>query len=120
MNVRGVNDVRQTEIHTAEPQVPELSAFEFELAIGKLKGHKSPGADKSLVEIFKAGSRKIRYETHKFINSICNKEELCEERKESIIIPIYKIGDNTHSSNYRGVSICQMRTKFYTTFCFRG
>jgi len=27
---RGVNDVRQTEIHTAEPLVPEPSAFELE------------------------------------------------------------------------------------------
>ena len=33
LNVHGVNDVRQTEIHTAEPLVPEPSASEFELAI---------------------------------------------------------------------------------------
>jgi hypothetical protein len=36
-NVGGVNDVRQTEIHTAQPIVPEPSAFEVEMAIGKLK-----------------------------------------------------------------------------------
>jgi len=30
LNVHGVNDVKQTEIHTAEPIVPEPSAFEFE------------------------------------------------------------------------------------------
>ena len=29
LNAHGVNDVRQTEIHTAEPLVPEPSAFEF-------------------------------------------------------------------------------------------
>jgi len=28
--VHGVNDVRQIEIHTAEPLLPELSAFEVE------------------------------------------------------------------------------------------
>jgi hypothetical protein len=33
LNVHGDNDVRQTEIHTAEPLVPEPSAFEFEMAI---------------------------------------------------------------------------------------
>jgi len=33
LNVRGDNDVRQTEIHTAEPVVPDPSAFEVELAI---------------------------------------------------------------------------------------
>jgi len=34
----GVN-VRQTEIHTAEPLAPELSAFEVKMAIEKLKRH---------------------------------------------------------------------------------
>jgi len=31
--------------YTAEPLVPEPSAAEFELAIDKLKSHKSPGID---------------------------------------------------------------------------
>jgi len=31
-NLHGVNDVRQTEIHTAEPLVLETSALEFEMA----------------------------------------------------------------------------------------
>jgi len=34
--VHGVNDVRQAEIHTAEPLVPEPSAFEDEMVIKKL------------------------------------------------------------------------------------
>jgi len=38
-SVRGVNDARQTEIHTAQPLVPEPSAFEVELAVKKLKRH---------------------------------------------------------------------------------
>jgi hypothetical protein len=40
LNVHGVSDVRQAEIHTAEPLVPEPSALEVELAIEKLKSHK--------------------------------------------------------------------------------
>jgi hypothetical protein len=36
LNVHGTGGVRQTEIHTAEPFVPECSASEFEVAIGKL------------------------------------------------------------------------------------
>jgi hypothetical protein len=38
-------DVRRTEIHTAEPLVPEPSAFEVEMVIENLKGYKSPGVD---------------------------------------------------------------------------
>jgi hypothetical protein len=45
LNIHGVNVVRQPEIHTAEPLVPEPSAFEVELAIEKLKSHPSPGID---------------------------------------------------------------------------
>ena len=36
LNVHEV-DVRQTEIRTADPLVPKLSAFEVEMAIGKIK-----------------------------------------------------------------------------------
>jgi hypothetical protein len=41
LNVHGVNEVRQTEIHTADTIVPEPSASEFELAIEKLISNKS-------------------------------------------------------------------------------
>ena len=37
LNVYGVNDVRKTEILTAEPLVPQPSAFEAEMTIEKLK-----------------------------------------------------------------------------------
>jgi hypothetical protein len=42
---QGISNFRQTEIHTAEPLLPKPSAFEVEMAIEKLKGHKSPGTD---------------------------------------------------------------------------
>ena len=58
-NVHGVNDVRQTEIHTAEPLLPEPSAFEFELAIEELKSHTSPGINQIPRELIKAGDRKF-------------------------------------------------------------
>jgi len=45
LNVHGVNDVRQRELHTTEPLVPEPSAPEVALTIEKLKSHKSPGID---------------------------------------------------------------------------
>ena len=64
-NVYGVKDVVQAEIHTAEPLVPEPSAFEFELAIGKLKSHKSPGIDEIPAELIKAGVEQF---AGKFIN----------------------------------------------------
>jgi hypothetical protein len=104
LNVHGVNDVRQAEIHTAEPLVPEPSDSEVEMAIEKLKRHKSPGTDQIPAELIKAGGRTIPSEIHKLINSIWDKEELPEQWKESIVVPIYKKGDKTDFSNYRGIS----------------
>jgi hypothetical protein len=40
LNVLEDNDIRQVEIHTAEPLVLQPSAFEIEMAIEKLKRHK--------------------------------------------------------------------------------
>jgi len=77
--VHGVKDVGQAEIHTAEPLVPEPSASEVELAIEKLKSHKSPGIYQIPAELIEAGSRKIFLEIHKLITSIWKKEELPEE-----------------------------------------
>ena len=103
--MHGVIDGRQTEIHTTEPLLPEPSAFEFELAFEKQKSHKSPGIDQIPAELFKAVVSAIRYEIHKLVTSIGNKEELPEEWKKSIIVPLYTKGDKRDCSNYRGVSI---------------
>jgi hypothetical protein len=104
LNVHGDNDVKQTEIHTAEPLVPEPSALEVEMAIEKLKRYKSPGTDQIPAELIKAGGSKICCEIHKLIISIWNNEELPDQWKESIVVPVYKKGDKTDSSNYCGIS----------------
>jgi hypothetical protein len=68
-SVHGVSDVRQTEIHAAEPLAPEQSALEFKTAIDKLKRQKSPGIDHTPTELIKAGDIKPRSDIHKYINS---------------------------------------------------
>ena len=46
-----VSDIRQTDRHTAEPLVPEPSAFDVELVIGKINSHKLSGIDKIPAEV---------------------------------------------------------------------
>ena len=36
-SIHGGSDLRQTELHTAQPIVPELSAVEVEMAVEKVK-----------------------------------------------------------------------------------
>jgi hypothetical protein len=92
-------------MHTAEPFVPEPSASEVEVAIGKLKRYKSPGVDQIPAELIQAGGETLRSEIHKLIKLILNKEELPHQSKESIVVPIDKKGDKTDCSNYRGISL---------------
>ena len=77
-----VSDLRQTEIHTAKPLVTQQSAFEFEMAIEKLKRHQSLGTDQIPAEVIKVGGRTIYSEIRKLIISVWNKEKLLEEWKE--------------------------------------
>jgi hypothetical protein len=55
LNIQQVGGIRQTEIQTAEPFVPEPSISEVEVAIDKLKRYKSPGADQIPAELIQAG-----------------------------------------------------------------
>jgi hypothetical protein len=43
--VNNVSDVRQIEVHMAEPLVPGPSRLQVEIAIAKLKKYESPGSD---------------------------------------------------------------------------
>jgi hypothetical protein len=42
LNVHGVHDIGQMDIHTAEPLVPEPSLVERKIDIAELKSYKSP------------------------------------------------------------------------------
>jgi hypothetical protein len=103
--IHGVHDVKEMDIHTAEPLVPEPSLVKVEIAIGKLKGHKSPVTDQILAELIKAGGGTLCSEIHNLICSIWKKEELPQQWKESIIVPIHKKGDKTDCNNYEGFSL---------------
>jgi hypothetical protein len=55
LNVHDVSDVRQIEIHTAEPLLTGPSHFEVEISVAKLKKYKSPGSDQIPAELYQAG-----------------------------------------------------------------
>jgi hypothetical protein len=95
LNVHGVHDVRQMDIHTDEPLVPEPSLVEVEIGIGKLNSYKSPSTGQISTELIKAGGETLYSEIHRLVCSIWNKEELPRQWKGSIIVPIYKKGDKT-------------------------
>jgi uncharacterized protein YaaR (DUF327 family) len=69
-NVHSVSDVRQIEVHTAQPLVPGPSPFEVETAIAKIKKLKSPGSHQFPAELIQTGSETLLPEIHNSINSL--------------------------------------------------
>jgi hypothetical protein len=76
-----------------------------EIAIAKLKKSKSPGSDQIPAELIQEGGKILLSAIHKLINSVWNKEELPDQWKESIIVPVHKKGDKTECNNYCGISL---------------
>ena len=60
--------------------MPEPSALKVELAIEKLKSHKSPGIDQIPAELIKGGGSTILYAIHKPIIAIWNNKESGKSR----------------------------------------
>jgi hypothetical protein len=67
LNIHGAGGVRQTEIHTAKPFVPEPSATEAEVATAKLKRNRSPGVDQIPAELIQVRWETLHSEIHKLI-----------------------------------------------------
>jgi len=66
LNIHGINDVGQTEKHTAEPLVPEPSPV-VEVAIEKLKRYKSPSIDQIVAELIQVRANTLCSEITDFL-----------------------------------------------------
>jgi hypothetical protein len=120
LNVHNISDVSQTEIHRAEPLVPGPSHLEVQISIAKLKKYKSPGSDQIRAELYEAGGETLVSVIHKLITSIWNKEELPDQWKESIIVPIHKTGIKLTVIIIVGYHCYLLHTKFYQISFFHG
>jgi sorting nexin-29 len=85
--------------------VLEPSPVKVEVAFERLKSYKSLGTDQILAKLIKAGGETLYSEIHRLICCIWNKEELSQQWKKSIIVPVYKKGDKIDCNNYQGVSL---------------
>ncbi|XP_022166471.1 uncharacterized protein LOC111031007 [Myzus persicae] len=91
--------------HTAEPELPAPNIEEIEIIIKSLKNNKSPGEDNINPELLKIAGKEILINIHHIIAKIWNSEQVEEEWLSSVICPIFKKGDPTKVSNYRGISL---------------
>jgi len=65
--VHRINGTRQTEVHTAEPLLPDnVTPFEFGVAVESLKSYTSPGNDHIISELIQTGYETSHPEIHNF------------------------------------------------------
>jgi hypothetical protein len=106
-------------MHTFEPFVPEPSASDVEVAIGKLKSYISQGVDQIPAELIQEGGGTLHAEIHKLIKLI-RKKELPHQWKESIVVPIHKTVIKFTVVIIEAYHCCQLHTRFYRTFFSLG
>jgi hypothetical protein len=92
-------------MHIINLVVPEPSSFEVEISVERLEGYKSPGTDQIPAELIQAVGNTLRSVIHELTNSVRNKEELPQQRKESIIVPMCKESNKTDCCDYRRISV---------------
>jgi hypothetical protein len=69
-----------------------------------LKKYKSPSSDQIPSELIQAGGDTYGLRSiHLLI--VFENEELPDQWKETIIVPVYKMGDRTDYSNYHGITL---------------
>jgi hypothetical protein len=73
-----------------ESLVPGPNRLEVEIAIAKLRNYESPGSDQIPADLIQAGVEILLSAIHKLIIYIWNEEELPDQWKESIIVPVHK------------------------------
>jgi hypothetical protein len=83
------------------------------MAIAKLKRYKSPDSDQILAELIQSGGKILLSVIHKLIKYIWSKEELPNQWKEFIIVPIHRKRNRTDHNNYRGTSLLSISYQNY-------
>ncbi|KAJ4433510.1 hypothetical protein ANN_15819 [Periplaneta americana] len=96
-----------------------MNTCQIEIAIENLKNYKSPGIDQIPAELIQEGGSALSKEIYKLVLAIWEKEIVPEQWKESIIVPIFKKGDKTNCSNFRGISLLLTSYKILSNILLR-
>jgi hypothetical protein len=106
----------QTELHTAEPFVPEPSASEVEVAVEKLKRYKSPGFDQIPAELIRAEGETLLSEGHKLSGRSGRKKNCLTSGKRQLWYLAKEIVLKLTVVITQAYHCCQLHTKFCHTF----
>lgn len=91
-----------------------ISMEEIKLGVSQLRNGTSAGPDLFLNEFLKNGTQMLITYIHTLFNKIFEIGYFPEIWVEGHIIPIYKKGDKTEVSNYRGITLLSVVGKLFT------
>jgi hypothetical protein len=94
-----------------------ISQEEVLLAVRKLKNRKAAGIDGMIGELLKnaIGCDRVLSFLVSFFNALFDKGVFPKSWSESIMMPLYKKGNINDPNNYRGISMCDITSKLYST-----
>ena len=109
-------DSEIVELSTSEEAGPlddNFSDEELVEALKRLKYYKAAGPDKVRNEALKPGGEQLRKNILKLFDWIHSREEMPADWASSLVFNLYKDGDATDPSNYRGISLISCLGKLY-------
>ena len=95
----------EREAEEVEQEMYEPTLDEVRYIIQGIKNGKAPGIDTITVELIKNAGAKMEQKIYNLIRKIWNDEHMPMDWEEGIIYPIYKKGDRSVCSNYRGITL---------------
>ena len=92
-----------------------ITREEVLLAIQRLKNGKAAGPDGIIGELLKhAGHLAVDFLV-KFFNVLFDRGIYPDSWTESIIVPLFKKGNQNEPNNYKGISLCDISSKLYSS-----
>ena len=92
-----------------------ISREEVLLAIRKLKNNKAAGPDGIIGEMLKYAGDPVVDFLVKLFNILFDRGIFPDSWSESILLPLFKKGAPNDPNNYRGISLCNISGKLYST-----
>ena len=91
-----------------------LSEEEICTDISQLKNSRTPGMDGITAEMIKLGGAESVRCFKSLFDAIGHKEEVPEDWKSQLLIPLHKKGSRTICDNYRGIALLSVPSKVFT------
>ena len=88
-------------------------------AMYSMKNNKAPGEDGISAELLKCGGREVEAFIIKLIQSAWEHENIPEDWRSAIIVPVHKKGEKTVCNNYRGIALLNVAYKIMTKLIAR-